>query len=50
MNEETRGITMGIGGYQLEFFSEVCKKGNIGRVITRNINIVYDTGKFPTIR
>jgi hypothetical protein len=40
---------VGIDKFPAEFLSKGCKNENIGRMLTKLFNKIYDTGKFLTI-
>jgi hypothetical protein len=38
---------VGINGYPMEFWKEMCKKENISKILVKLMNKIYETGYFP---
>jgi hypothetical protein len=39
---------VGTDGYPMEFWKELCKKENIGKILVKLVNKMYETGEFPS--
>jgi hypothetical protein len=47
LRKSNNGKAAGKDGYPMEFWKEIIKNGEIGKMETKVTNKIYETGKFP---